>query len=156
MKNRIKEIQIFQDKEIKREHFEISETHHADFANCPWIIVRYLNPSLSEGDLMTMCEQYGTIVSMELLRDQKTGHSRGMAIMAYEDPRSCILACDNFNGVNLCGRTINVDHIDFKPNAKSRQQDPRQITPARFQKKSTEDLPIFDEDSEPDTEDESS
>lgn len=31
--------------------------------------------------------------------------------MAYEDQRSTVLAVDNLNGAELCGRTILVDHV---------------------------------------------
>lgn len=31
--------------------------------------------------------------------------------MAYEDQRSTVLAVDNLNGIELCGRTILVDHV---------------------------------------------
>jgi RNA-binding motif X-linked protein 2 len=50
------------------------------------------------------------------VRDKKTGKSRGFAFIAYEDQRSTVLAVDNFNGIDLCGRTIRVDHVKkFRP-----------------------------------------
>lgn len=55
------------------------------------------------------------------MRDKVTGKSKGFAFLAYEDQRSTILAVDNFNGADICGRTVRVDHIKkFKP--------PRQFT----------------------------
>lgn len=150
---RSEEIKKFQEKELKNGMFESYQSFHADFINCPWIIIRNLSYSLSEGDIATIFEQYGTIVSMELLRDEKTGFSRGTCLMAYEDPRSAVLAVDNFNGISLLGRTINVDHQDYKSNPKSKLTDPRQIIPARLQIDKTDSLkPIFDEGSASPTE----
>lgn len=52
---------------------------------------------------------------MNLLRDKKTGKSKGFAFICYEDQRSTILAVDNFNGIKLAGRSIRVDHVkDYK------------------------------------------
>ena len=46
-----------------------------------------------------------------MARDQKTGKSKGFAFLAYEDQRSTVLAVDNLNGIELCGRMILVDHV---------------------------------------------
>lgn len=35
---------------------------------------------------------------------------QGFCFIKYEDQRSTILAVDNFNGIQLLGRTIRVDH----------------------------------------------
>ena len=60
--------------------------------------------------------RWGEIVNINLLRDKKTGKSKGFAFICYEDQRSTILAVDNFNGTKLAGRSIRVDHVkDYKP-----------------------------------------
>ncbi len=46
-----------------------------------------------------------------MARDKISGKSRGFAFLCYEDQRSTILAVDNLNGANLCGRVIRVDHV---------------------------------------------
>ena len=66
---------------------------------------------MNEGDLVTVFSQWGEIVDCRIARDKKTGKNRGFAFIAYEDQRSTILAVDNFNGIELCGRQICVDHI---------------------------------------------
>jgi RNA recognition motif-containing protein len=45
--------------------------------------------------------RYGEIIHVELIRDQKTGKSKGFAFLQYEDQRSTILAVDNLNGANV-------------------------------------------------------
>ena len=37
-------------------------------------------------------------------------HAQGFCFIKYENQRSTILAVDNFNGIELLGRTIRVDH----------------------------------------------
>lgn len=66
---------------------------------------------MNEGDIVIVFSQYGEVVDCRLVRDQKTGKSKGFAFLAYEDQRSTILAVDNLNGIELCGRTILVDHV---------------------------------------------
>ena len=46
--------------------------------------------------------RYGEIVNINLVRDKKTGKSKGYCFIAYEDQRSTVLAVDNFNGIRVC------------------------------------------------------
>lgn len=89
-----------------------------------------------------MCPfRYGEIVNVNLVRDKKTGKSKGFCFICYEDQRSTILAVDNFNGIKvrpppptrggatvsilndealsplqIKGRTIRVDHVkNYRP-----------------------------------------
>lgn len=45
--------------------------------------------------------RYGEIVNINLVRDKKTGKSKGFCFICYEDQRSTILAVDNFNGIKV-------------------------------------------------------
>lgn len=40
-------------------------------------------------------------MSINLVRDKKTGKSKGFAFLCYEDQRSTILAVDNLNGIKV-------------------------------------------------------
>jgi RNA-binding motif X-linked protein 2 len=154
---RSQELARVQKAEFDHGIFDVSQSFHGEFRDCPWIIVRNLSYELSEGDITTMFEQYGTLTSLELLRDKQTGMSKGTSIMAYEDPRSAILAVDNFNGVTLLGRQISVEHLDFKESADSHQTDPRTQIPARLRTdKFTATKPSFDAGSANSTDDEDS
>lgn len=66
---------------------------------------------MNEGDIVIVFSQYGEVVDCRLARDSKTGESKGFAFLAYEDQRSTVLAVDNLNGIELCGRRILVDHV---------------------------------------------
>ena len=45
--------------------------------------------------------RYGEIVNINLVRDKKTGKTKGFCFLCYEDQRSTILAVDNFNGIKV-------------------------------------------------------
>lgn len=51
--------------------------------------------------LLTVCCRYGEVVNINLVRDKKTGKSKGFCFLCYEDQRSTILAVDNFNGIKV-------------------------------------------------------
>lgn len=50
-------------------------------------------------------------MGIKLHRDKETGKSKGFAFLRYDDPRSCILAVDNFNGISLLNRRLAVNHV---------------------------------------------
>lgn len=67
-----------------------------------------------------------------MVRDKKTGKSKGFAFLRYADQRSTILAVDNLNGSMVLDRKLRVDHIsEYKQpkkedeNAEDWDQDPR-------------------------------
>uniref|UniRef100_A0A6J0UIA0 RNA-binding motif protein, X-linked 2 n=1 Tax=Pogona vitticeps TaxID=103695 RepID=A0A6J0UIA0_9SAUR len=89
---------------------------HAEYSDSAWIFVGGLPYELTEGDIICVFSQYGEIVNINLVRDKKTGKSKGFSFICYEDQRSTILAVDNFNGIKIKGRTIRVDHVaNYRP-----------------------------------------
>ncbi|XP_014111987.1 PREDICTED: RNA-binding motif protein, X-linked 2 isoform X2 [Pseudopodoces humilis] len=72
---------------------------HAEYKDSAWIFVGGLHYELTEGDVICVFSQYGEIVNINLVRDKKTGKSKGFCFLCYEDQRSTILAVDNFNGI---------------------------------------------------------
>lgn len=84
---------------------------HSEYKDSAWIFVGGLSYDLTEGDVICVFSQYGEIVNVNLVRDKKTGKSKGYCFICFEDQRSTILAVDNFNGIKLCNRTIRVDHV---------------------------------------------
>ncbi|XP_053230047.1 RNA-binding motif protein, X-linked 2 [Podarcis raffonei] len=89
---------------------------HAEYSDSAWVFVGGLPYELTEGDIICVFSQYGEIVNINLVRDKKTGKSKGFCFICYEDQRSTILAVDNFNGIKIKGRTIRVDHVaNYRP-----------------------------------------
>ncbi|XP_026558753.1 RNA-binding motif protein, X-linked 2 [Pseudonaja textilis] len=89
---------------------------HAEYSDSAWVFVGGLPYELTEGDTICVFSQYGEIVNINLVRDKKTGKSKGFCFICYEDQRSTILAVDNLNGIKIKGRTIRVDHVaNYRP-----------------------------------------
>ncbi|XP_074089070.1 RNA-binding motif protein, X-linked 2-like [Macrotis lagotis] len=97
---------------------------HAQYEDSAWIFLGGFPYELTEGDIICVFSQYGEIVNINLVRDKKTGKSKGFCFLCYEDQRSTILAVDNFNGIKIKGRTIRVDHVaDYRSPKDSRNLD---------------------------------
>ena len=93
-----------------------SASWHQQYSHSSYVYVGNLPFALTEGDIIAVMSQYGEIVDLDLARDRESGKSRGFAFVCYEDQRSTILAVDNFNGIQILGRTLRVDHVDkYKP-----------------------------------------
>ncbi|RKP25519.1 hypothetical protein SYNPS1DRAFT_9560, partial [Syncephalis pseudoplumigaleata] len=107
----IKEIQRINTREL--EHgIEGRGSWHDQYKDSAYIYIGGLPYDLSEGDVICIFSQYGEVMDINLMRDQKTGKSRGFCFLKYDDQRSTILAVDNLNGAQILGRTIRVDHIE--------------------------------------------
>lgn len=87
---------------------------HADYRDTAYIYIGGLPFDLSEGDIVTICSQFGEPVHINLVRDKETGKSRGFAFLKYEDQRSTDLAVDNLGGSTILGRILRVDHVRYK------------------------------------------
>ncbi|GFS91397.1 RNA-binding motif protein, X-linked 2 [Nephila pilipes] len=89
---------------------------HDIYKDSAWIFIGGLAYGLTEGDILSVFSQYGEIVNLNVVRDKKTGKTKGFCFLCYASQKSTILAVDNFNGIKLCGRTIRVDHVaNYKP-----------------------------------------
>uniref|UniRef100_G1MSK0 RNA-binding motif protein, X-linked 2 n=1 Tax=Meleagris gallopavo TaxID=9103 RepID=G1MSK0_MELGA len=89
---------------------------HAEYKDSAWVFIGGLPYQLTEGDVICVFSQYGEVVNINLVRDKKTGKSKGFCFLCYEDQRSTVLAVDNFNGIKIKGRTIRVDHVaNYRP-----------------------------------------
>ncbi|CAG8591287.1 3_t:CDS:2 [Diversispora eburnea] len=108
-----KEIQRINEQELNR-NIQLSGSWHDQYSDSPYIFVGNIPFDLTEGDIISVFSQYGEILDVQLVRDKKTGTSKGFGFLKYEDQRSTILAVDNLNNTNLLGRTIRVDHASAK------------------------------------------
>ena len=81
------------------------------YKDSAWIFTGGLPYDLTEGDVICVFSQYGEIVHINLIRDHKTGKSKGFGFICYEDQRSTVLAVDNLNGMKLLGRLVRGDHV---------------------------------------------
>jgi RNA-binding motif X-linked protein 2 len=89
----------------------IKSTWHEDFRHSAYIISTGWNKDVNEGDIVTVMSQFGEIQDINLIKNQQTGESKGIAFVGFEDQRSTDLVVDNLNGVRICGRIIKIDHV---------------------------------------------
>ncbi|NXK59691.1 RBMX2 protein, partial [Sylvietta virens] len=97
---------------------------HVQYKDSAWIFVGGLHHDLTEGDVLCVFSQYGEVANINLVRDKKTGKSKGFCFLCYEDQRSTVLAVDYVNGIKIKGRTIRVDHVaNYRPPKESEDWD---------------------------------
>lgn len=85
-------------RELQKDIKENTSWHDA-YKNSPHIYIGGIPFELNEGDILTVFAQYGKIIKINLVRDKDTQKSRGFAFLSYENPKSAILAVDNFDGI---------------------------------------------------------
>ncbi|KAM7301489.1 RNA-binding motif protein, X-linked 2 isoform X1 [Ixodes scapularis] len=73
---------------------------HKKYKDSAWIFVGGLDYELTEGDIICVFSQFGEIVNINLIRDKKTGKSKGYCFLCFEDQRSTVLSVDNLNGIS--------------------------------------------------------
>ncbi|CAH0520495.1 unnamed protein product [Peronospora belbahrii] len=108
--NVIAEIQRLNERELEL-NVPLSGSWHQKYSESAWIFIGGLPFELSEGDVLCVLSQFGEIEDIHLVRDGKTGKSKGFVFIKYEDQRSTILAVDNLNGYKLLDRVLRVDHV---------------------------------------------
>ena len=99
-----------------------SASWHEQYKNNAWVFAGGLAENLNEGDVLAVFSQYGEIEDLHLVRDPDSGKSKGFGFLKYEDERSTVLAVDNLNGYTLLGKTLRVDHTDYRPPQKKKSE----------------------------------
>lgn len=67
-----------------------------------------LHPSLTELELERVFEPFGELVAVDLLRDEVSGTSRGVAFIQYKRSAAARAALEGLNGFELAGRAIRI------------------------------------------------
>lgn len=111
--NTIREIQNLNKRELEN-GVSTEASWHADYRDTAYIYIGGLPFDLSEGDILTIFSQFGEPTYINLIRDKKSGKSKGFAFLKYEDQRSTDLAVDNLGGASVMGRVLKVDHTRYK------------------------------------------
>lgn len=112
--NTVRQIEKLNADELALGLTDAQSWHMAHRGNA-WVYVGGLPLDLTEGDVLCVFSQWGEVEDVHLVRDESTGRSRGFTFVKYEDWRSAVLAVDNMNGAVLVGRTLRVDHTDYRP-----------------------------------------
>ena len=109
--SKIKQIQRLNEEELKYGIPE-SASWHYKYRDSSYIYISGFPKEVTEGDLVIVFSQYGEIVDVRIVRDKKTGKSKGFGYICYEEQKSTILAVDNLNGIKIGGNLILVDHVE--------------------------------------------
>lgn len=79
------------------------------------IYVGNLGFSVSNEDLKTKFEQYGTVSSANVIMDRDTGRSKGFGFVEMSSAQEATQAIEALNGSEFSGRQMNVS--EAKPQA---------------------------------------
>ena len=121
--NQVRAIAKMNEDELAHGLSGTSGSWHAQYRGNAWVYCGGFDPRLNEGDVLAVFSQYGEVEDLHLVRDADTGKSKGFAFLKYEDERSTVLAVDNLNAAQLMGRTLRVDHTEYRPPKKKKDEE---------------------------------
>ena len=81
------------------------------------IYVGNLSWNMTEEDLRSLFEQYGSVSTVKIVKDRETGRSRGFGFVDMPDDNEGQAALTNLYDTEVQGRKIIVNESQTKPNA---------------------------------------
>ena len=81
------------------------------------ILVRNLERTVTEAELLELFKGYGTVDSCTLVLDVATGKSKGFAFVDMPHGREAVKAIKGLNTLRLHGHGIRVKQAEEKPDA---------------------------------------
>ena len=81
------------------------------------ILVRNLERTVTEAELLELFKGYGTVDSCTLVLDVATGKSKGFAFVDMQHGREAVKAIKGLNTLRLHGHGIRVKQAEEKPEA---------------------------------------
>jgi len=79
------------------------------------IFVGNLSFSVTEDALRALFEKYGSVASVSVVTDRDTGQPRGFGFVEMPNDAEAQKAMNGLNGMDLEGRTLNVNEARPKP-----------------------------------------
>ena len=79
------------------------------------ILVRNLERTVEEAELLKLFQAYGKVDICNLVLDAATGKSKGFAFVEMPNPREAIKAIKGLNTLRLHGHGISVKAAEDKP-----------------------------------------
>ncbi|ALH95107.1 RNA recognition motif domain-containing protein [Acinetobacter equi] len=81
------------------------------------ILVRNLERTVTETELLELFKQYGTVDTCTLVLDAATGKSKGFGFVEMPHGREAVKAIKGLNTLRLHGTGIRVKQVEDKPEA---------------------------------------
>ena len=81
------------------------------------ILVRNLERSVTEAELLKLFKPYGTVESAVVVMDAETKKSKGFGFIEMPNPREAIKAIKGLNTLKVKGAGIRVKAAEEKPQA---------------------------------------
>ncbi|KAH3663728.1 hypothetical protein OGAPHI_005130 [Ogataea philodendri] len=85
------------------------------------LFITKLNPITKEEDLRLIFQRFGTISSVEIIKDKVTGHSLCYGFIEFTDKKAVELAYRKMEGARIDDRRV---HVDFSQSTKRKRQRP--------------------------------
>ncbi|OAL80010.1 RNA-binding protein [Acinetobacter sp. ANC 4779] len=86
------------------------------------ILVRSLERTVTEAELLKLFQDFGTVESCKLVLDATTGKSKGFAFVEMPHAREAIKAIKGLNTLRLHGHGIRVKQADDKPETEGKAE----------------------------------
>lgn len=108
------------------------------------LLVRNLAVATTEEKLISLFSEYGKVQSCNLVKDSKTGKSKGFGFIEMPKPGEAKAAMKNLNGFKLAGNLIRVKKAESKaPQAtQESEQKPASVQLKQAPKKQTVEAPV--------------
>ena len=108
-RNRIRQIENQNEQDLKYNR-TYEESWHWKYRENNEIYISGISKELNEGDIIVVFSQYGEVIDIEMPWNEDGNEHFGYCLLTYKDPRSCVLAIDNFNGIELNGSILLINH----------------------------------------------
>eukprot|EP01123_Difflugia_compressa_P011874 TRINITY_DN4896_c0_g1_i1.p1 TRINITY_DN4896_c0_g1~~TRINITY_DN4896_c0_g1_i1.p1 ORF type:complete len:244 (-),score=11.05 TRINITY_DN4896_c0_g1_i1:249-980(-) len=83
-----------------------------------------LHVNTREQDLEDICSKYGTVHTVQIIYDPRSGDSRGFAFVTMGNEKEADAVLSNLNGRELDGKALTIE--------KARRSQPRKATPGKY------------------------
>jgi RNA recognition motif-containing protein len=81
--------------------------------------------NVTEEDLTTAFSEFGTVESVNIIKDRFSGQSKGFGFVDMPDNSEADKAIKALNGIDIKGRDIKVNQANQKPKGKKNSRRPR-------------------------------
>ena len=81
------------------------------------ILIRNLERSVTDAELLDLFKPYGAVESTIVIMDAATGKSKGFGFVEMKNPREAIIAIKGLNTLKVKGMGIRVKISEEKPEA---------------------------------------